>query len=480
MGPIEKKILKSDFCVIGAGSGGLSFAAGAVQMGASVILVESGKMGGDCLNYGCVPSKALLAAAKMQHHFQEATVFGLKADKLSVDFKKVHAHIQKIIANIAPHDSVERFESLGVNVVQEKGIFVDQDTLATDHYLIQAKRFIVATGSIPFVPPISGLSSIPYLTNETIFDLDVLPEYLVIIGGGPIGIEMAQAFIRLGSRVTVLEAFVALPKDDPQMTSKLKEILIQEGIEIKEYVIINSIISKDNTIYFSYNDADNNMVELQASHVLVATGRRPNIGALNLAAAKINASPQGIVVDAYLRTTNKRVYAIGDCIGGYQFTHVAGYHAGIVIRNTIFKLCKKVETRAIPWVTYTDPELAHIGALESDLIKQQKSYKVLEMSFAQNDRAQAERRTEGLIKVFVTPKGHILGATILGVSAGELIMPWVMAIQNNLKIGTIVDTIVPYPTLSDIHKQLAGSFYKDKIFSPFTKKIVRFLMWVTR
>ena len=478
--PTEKQILKSDFCVIGAGSGGLSFAAGAAQMGASVILVESGKMGGDCLNYGCVPSKALLAAAKIGHYFQEASDFGWHIDKPKLNFKKVHAHVQQIIANIAPHDSVERFESLGVKVIQEKGSFVDQDTLEIDHYLIQAKRFIIATGSIPFVPPIPGLSLIPYLTNETIFDLDVLPDHLVIIGGGPIGIEMAQAFIRFGSKVTILEAFAALPKDDPQMTSKLKKILIQEGIEIKEHVIINSITSKDNKIYFSYNDVDNNMIELQASHVLVATGRRPNIGALNLDAAKINASPKGIVVDVHLRTTNKRVYAIGDCIGGYQFTHVAGYHAGITIRNTIFKLCKKVETRGIPWVTYTDPELAHIGALESDLIKQKKSYKVLEMSFAQNDRAQAERRIEGEIKALVTSKGHILGVTILGVSAGELIMPWVMAIQNNLKIGTIVDTIVPYPTLSDINKQLAGSFYKDKIFSNFTKRIVRFLMSVTR
>jgi pyruvate/2-oxoglutarate dehydrogenase complex dihydrolipoamide dehydrogenase (E3) component len=478
--PIEKQILKSDFCVIGAGSGGLSFTAGAAQMGATVILVESGKMGGDCLNYGCVPSKALLAAAKIGHYFQEASDFGWHIDKPKLNFKKVHVHVHHIIANIAPHDSVERFESLGVKVIQEKGSFVDQDTLETDHYLIHAKRFILSTGSIPFVPPIPGLLSIPYLTNETIFDLEVLPEQLVIIGGGPIGIEMAQAFSRLGSKVTILEAFAALPKDDPQMTSTLKTILIQEGIEIKEHVIINSIISKNDSIYFSYNDVDHNTIELQASHVLVATGRRPNIGALNLAAAKINASPKGIVVDAYLRTTNKRVYAIGDCIGGYQFTHVAGYHAGIAIRNTIFKLCKKVETRAIPWVTYTDPELAHVGALESDLIAEKRTYKVLQISFSENDRAQAERRTEGLIKVLVTPKGYILGATILGISAGELIMPWVMAIQNNLKIGTIVDTIVPYPTLSDINKQLAGRFYKDKIFSAFTKRIVRFLMSVTR
>jgi len=468
--------LTPDFCVIGAGSGGLSFAAGAAQMGASVVLLESKKMGGDCLNYGCVPSKALIAAAKSGFEARRAKGFGWAFSDVSVDYKKVHEHIHDVIKAIAPNDSVERFEKLGVKVILEQGRFVDSETVVTKTHRIQAKRFIIATGSIPFVPPIDGLSETPYLTNETIFDLTELPYHLVVIGGGPIGIEIAQAFKRLGSHVTVLEAFTILPKDDPDLTLRLKETLSQEGVELCENVKISSVQHNNEEIIINYLDDLEQTNTIVASHVMIATGRRPNIQGLGLETAGIKFSPRGIEVSEQLQTSNPRVYAIGDCTGGYQFTHAAGYEAGLALRNTIFGLRTKVETRTIPWVTYTDPELAHVGFLESQLQQKNISYKVLQMSFDENDRAQAEKRTDGMIKVLVSKKGTVLGASILGVHAGELIYPWVMAIQNNLKLTAITSSIAPYPTLGDLSKRIAGSFYADKIFSPIVRRIVRFLM----
>ncbi|MCT4635092.1 MAG: FAD-dependent oxidoreductase [Rickettsiales bacterium] len=476
----QKAILKPDFCIIGAGSGGLSFAAGAVQMGASVVLLERNKMGGDCLNYGCVPSKALISAAKIAHKIKLAEEFGWSIDKAKVNFKKVHDHVRSVIDAIAPNDSVDRFEKLGAHVILKEGKFIDEETIELDNQLIKAKRFIIATGTSPFIPSIKGLPSVPYHTNETIFDLQELPEHLVVIGGGPIGIEMAQSFSRLGSKVTVLEAFTALPKDDPEITSKLKNILNKDGVEIYEHVQILEIEKSKNDIHITYKVEEGKEEQIIASHVLVATGRRPNIKSLDLEKAKINSSLRGIIVNEHLQTSNSKVYAIGDCSGGYQFTHVAGYHASLAIKNSIFRLRSKVYTQAIPWVTYTDPELAHVGFLESQLKEQNIDYKVLHMGFNENDRAQAERETEGSIKILVSPRGKIFGATILGIGAGELIYPWVMAIQNNLNISAVANSIAPYPTLSDINKRVAGSYYIDKIFSPFMKKIVKGLMWLTR
>jgi pyruvate/2-oxoglutarate dehydrogenase complex dihydrolipoamide dehydrogenase (E3) component len=472
----QKQILHPDFCVIGAGAGGLSFAAGASQMGASVVLLESEKMGGDCLNYGCVPSKALLAASKIGHEIKKSSQFGWEISDSKLDFKKVHEHIQSVIDAIAPNDSVERFEGFGVKVILEEGKFIDKTTLETKKHLIKAKHFIISTGSKPFIPPIEGLNSVKYYTNESIFNLEELPKHLAVIGGGPIGIEMAQAFGRLGSKVTILEAFTALPKDDPSMTNKLKEILVAEEVEINENIKISSVSQIDEGILFTYKNKKNEEHKLVVTHVLVATGRKANIENLNLEVADIKASSKGIEVNANLRTSNSKVYAIGDCIGGYQFTHVAGYHAGLAIRNSIFKLRAKVQTKAIPWVTYTDPELAHVGFSQQQLKEKKISYKVLEMEFDENDRAQAEKRTDGAIKVLVSPKGYVLGATILGTHAGELIYPWVILIQNNLKISAITSSIAPYPTLNDINKRIAGSFYTDKVFSPFMKKMVKFIM----
>lgn len=475
---VSLNILTPDFCVIGAGSGGLSFAAGAVQMGASVVLLERGKMGGDCLNYGCVPSKALIAAAKSFHENKNAENFGWSSEA-KVDFKKVQAHIKTVIAEIAPNDSVERFEELGVQVIQAEGQFIDENTVQAGKQLIKAKRFIISTGSSAFVPDIAGLDNVDYLTNESIFDIKTLPKNLVVIGGGPIGVEISQAFSRLGSKVLILEAFTALPKDDPEIVARLKDTIKQEGIDLKENVSISEIKKSGRNIEIHYK-LDGKKHIAKASHLLVAAGRRPNLLSLNLDAAGIEFTTRGIAVDRFLRSSNKRVFAIGDCIGGYQFTHVAGYHASLVIRNSIFRLRSTIKTIQIPWVTYTDPEIAHVGCTEPKLIEQNIKHKVLSMDLSENDRAHAEHKTNGQIKILVAPSGYILGATIMASGAGELITPWVLAIQNDLKISAMAGMIVPYPTMSEISKRVAASYFKDKIFSPLMQKLVKFLMRITR
>ncbi len=474
-----KQTIQTDICVIGAGSGGLSVAAGAVQMGASVVLIEKGKMGGDCLNTGCVPSKAILAAGHVAQTMRDAHNFGIEAIEPNVDWEKVHGHIHNVIAEIEPNDSVERFEGLGVNVIQAAAEFVDENTVKAGDSMIKAKYVVVATGSSAFVPPIDGVNDVPYFTNENIFDKKEKVEHLIIIGGGPIGIELAQAHRRLGAKVTVIEVMKLLAKDDPDLTSIVIEHLSQEGINFHEGVNNLRFEQHENGIHAFFDEATSDktqVCDIQGSHLLIATGRKANVKGLNLEAAGIAYTPRGIEVDSRLRSSNKRVFAIGDVAGPYQFTHMAAYQAGIIIRNMLFKLPAKVDYSAVPWVTYTDPELAHVGITEADAKAQGKEVRILKWSFEENDRAQAEQRTEGLVKVVVTPKGLILGASIVGLHAGELIQPWILAISQKMKIGAMASAIAPYPTLAEVNKRIAGSFYTKKLFSEQTKKIVRFLM----
>ncbi len=471
--------IKTDICVIGAGSGGLSVAAGAVQMGASVVLIEKDKMGGDCLNTGCVPSKAMLAAGHVAQTMRDAKSFGIEAVEPHVDWSKVREHIHHVIAAIAPHDSVERFESLGVKVIQAAAEFVDENTVKAGDTMIKARYVVVATGSSAFVPPIDGVNDVPYLTNENIFNHTSPIEHLIVIGGGPIGVEMAQAHRRLGAKVTVIEVMKLLAKDDPDLTSIVIERLSQEGIHFHEGVNNLRLEQHDDGIHAFFDetsDGTTKVCHIQGSHLLIATGRKANVNGLNLEAAGIAYSPRGIEVDARLRSSNKRVFAIGDVAGPYQFTHMAAYQAGIIIRNILFKLPAKVDYSAVPWVTYTDPELAHVGITEAAAKAQGKEVRILKWRFAENDRAQAEQRTEGLIKVVVTPKGRVLGASIVGLHAGELIQPWILAISQRMKIGAVASIIAPYPTLAEVNKRIAGSFYTEKLFSERTKKVVRFLM----
>ncbi len=470
------KTIQADICVIGAGSGGLSVAAGASQMGAKVVLLEKGKMGGDCLNYGCVPSKSLIAAGHAADTVRHAGRFGVNGHEPEVDFLGVRDHVRNVIAAIAPHDSVERFEDLGVTVIQSAGSFTGPGEVMAGDTRIKAKRFVIATGSSAAVPPIPGLDQVPFLTNETVFDLAERPDHLIVIGGGPIGAELAQAQRRLGARVSLLEMFTVLGKDDPDVTAFARKRLVEDGIEIHEGIAIKEVVQQGNGVAVTIEE-NGETKQLVGSHLLVAAGRKANVAGLNLEVAGVAYSPKGIEVDERLRTTNKKIFAIGDVAGGYQFTHMAGYHAGIVIRNALFKLPAKVDYKAVPWVTFTDPEVAHVGLTEAQAREQYgDKVRALKWSFAENDRAQAEQATEGLVKVVVGARGKILGASIAGLHAGELLQPWVLAISQGLKIGAMANIIAPYPTLGEVNKRVAGSYYTPSLFSERTKKIVRFLL----
>lgn len=465
-------VLHADICIIGAGSGGLSVAAGAVQMGASVVLIEKGKMGGDCLNTGCVPSKALIAAAHAAHSVREGKRFGVHSPEPDIRFSEVHNHVHRVIGAIEPHDSVERFEGLGVHVIKAAARFLDRETVDAGGERIKARRFVIATGSRAAVPPVPGLAEAGYLTNENVFELTERPEHLIVIGGGPIGIELAQSFRRLGSRVTVIEKFGILAKDEPEAVDVVRAALKRDGVTLIEKIGVSSVKRDDDTVTVTL-DADSELgATFTGSHVLVAAGRRPNIESLGLEEAGVTYTPKGVMVDGRLLTSNRKIFAIGDVSGGPQFTHIAGYHAGIVIRNALFGLPAKVNYSALPWVTYADPELAHAGLTEADARKAGHDVQVLNWSFEVNDRAQAERATEGLAKVILGRKGKILGATIVGPRAGELIGTWGLAITAGLKIGAVASAILPYPTLSEISKRAAGSYYTPKLFGPVTRRVV--------
>ncbi len=473
-GSTQSEKLNVDLCVIGAGSGGLSVAAAAAAFGQKVVLIEKHKMGGDCLNYGCVPSKALIAAGKRAHAMRTAGQFGIVPVNPDINYGAVHDHVHGVIAAIEPNDSVERFTGLGVHVIQAAGRFADKRTVIAGEHRITARRFVVATGSSPAVPPIPGLDTVPYFTNETIFDNNQKLDHLIIIGGGPIGTEMAQAHHRLGSQVTVLEGAKALAKDDPEMTELLLKHLRAEGVNIQEGALVERVEALKGGVRVHIKTA-NGMEAVDGTHILVAVGRRANLSDLGLEAAGIKYDKGGIKVDRGLKTSNRRVFAIGDVAGGLQFTHVANYHAGIVIRRFLFRLPAKVNNDIVPWVTYTEPELAHVGLSEDEARKRGLKPKVLRWPYHENDRAQAERTTEGHVKVVTSSKGKVLGATIVGEHAGELIQMWSLAVSQGMKIKALTDWISPYPTLGEINKRAAYRYFSAAAGSPVVRWITGFL-----
>ncbi len=463
--------IKTDICVIGGGSGGLSVAAGAVQMGAKVVLLEAKLMGGDCLNFGCVPSKALIAAGKHAHDMQTGADFGVTPVKPKVSYSAAKDHVKRVIETIAPVDSQERFEGLGVHVIRECGQFISPTEVQAGDTVIKARRFVIATGSSPLIPPIPGLNKVPHETNETIFDLRERPKHLLIVGGGPIGMEMAQAHVRLGSKVTVIEGMKALGKNDPELAAIVLDRLRGEGIEIAEDAFAIEIRGKAGAIEIEAEDGR----IFKGSHLLMAVGRKANINNMGLEAAGVQFE-HSIQVDAGLRTTNKKIYAIGDVAGSQHFTHVAGYHAGVVIRSILFGLRAKVRTDHIPWATYTDPELAQVGLTEAQArdIHGEK-LEVVRFDYNENDRAIASGQTIGMIKVMIV-KGRPVGASIAGAAAGELIGIWALVIANKLKMSAVATMVAPYPTLGEINKRAAGAYFSPRLFdSPMVKRIVGFV-----
>jgi pyruvate/2-oxoglutarate dehydrogenase complex dihydrolipoamide dehydrogenase (E3) component len=461
-------VIVTDLCVIGGGSAGLSIAAGAVQMGARVVLIEAGEMGGDCLNYGCVPSKALIAAGGQAHAMRRGGA-GIAGVVPVVDFGAVKDHVAGAIAAIAPHDSQARFEGLGCRVIRARARFVGRDRVQAGDQVIRARRFVVAAGSRPAVPDVPGLEDVAYLTNETIFALRERPEHLIILGGGPVGLEMAQAHRRLGCRVTVLARSKALAGEDPELAALALAALRDEGVEVLEHAAVARVSGG-----IEVDLADGRRIE--GSHLLVATGRKANVEGLGLEAAGVDFTAKGITVGANLRTTNRRIFAVGDVTGGPQYTHVAGAHAATILKQTLFPLPARFAPRAIPRVTYIDPELAHIGLTEAEArLQYGDSIDIIRLTFAQNDRAVTMGETQGLLKL-IARKGRPLGVSIFGPQAGEQIALWAIILQQNLKLSALTGTILPYPTLSELSKRAAGAYFSPRLFqNDRIKRVVRFV-----
>ncbi|HSF97033.1 MAG TPA: FAD-dependent oxidoreductase [Thermohalobaculum sp.] len=475
--PVSERI-SADLCIIGAGSGGLSVAAGAAQLGASVVLIEAAEMGGDCLNYGCVPSKALIAAAHAAQTHRSSTPLGIAGHEPEVDYAAVMDHVQRAIAAIAPHDSVERFEGLGVRVIRARARFTGPAEVMAGEARVTARRFVIATGSSPMVPPIPGLGDVPYLTNETLWQQRKLPESLIVIGGGPIGLELAQAHRRLGSKVTVLEAATALLREDPEMAAVATAALRGEGVDLREGATVSGVEKTEGGIRVALADGQ----AVEGTHLLVATGRRANVEDLGLDQASIAFDRRGVTVDKGLRSvTNRRVYAIGDVAGpeggGLQFTHVANYHAGLVIRSALFRLPVRARTGHIPRVTFTDPEIAQAGLTEAEAREAHgDAVEVHRFRLADSDRAQAEGKTGGMVKAVTGARGRILGCSIVGAEAGELIHPWALALSSGLRIGAMANYVAPYPTRAEAGKRAAGAYFTPRLFgSRWVRLAVRLL-----
>jgi Pyruvate/2-oxoglutarate dehydrogenase complex, dihydrolipoamide dehydrogenase (E3) component, and related enzymes len=453
------KTIKTDICVIGAGSGGLSVAAGAVQMGARVVLIEKDEMGGDCLNSGCVPSKALLHGAASGMSFPDAMT-----------------HVHQTISAIAPHDSQERFEGLGCTVIREAARFTSPKSVVAGDHSIKARRFVIATGSRPFVPPIPGLSDVPYLTNETLWDLSECPSHLLILGGGPIGMEMAQAFVRFGAEVTVIEAGCVLAREDEEAAAVVKQALISEGVRFLERAEVTQVVGQGGALTLTLSNGQ----RISGSHLLVATGRRANAEELGLEHADVDCARDGICTGANLRTSNRRIYALGDVLADHpRFTHVAGYQAGVAIRGLLFGLPAKLCEDHIPHATYTDPELAQIGLTEAEARQVHgDKLEVVRTEFSGNDRAIATGRAgPGFIKLMVV-KSRPVGATIVGPEAGELIALWSLAISTKLKMSRIAGMIAPYPTLAELNKRVTSAYFTPRLFD--NRKLKRVVQAIQR
>ncbi len=462
---------KPDLCIIGAGSAGLSLAAGAAQLGLSVVLFEAGEMGGDCLNYGCVPSKALIAAAAQAQAMRETHKFGIAATEPVLDWPRVKAHVKGVIAAIAPNDSQARFEGLGVVVFRERARFADAASVESESTRVRARRTIIATGSRAAMPPIPGLNEVGALSNETIFDIDALPRHLIVLGAGAIGVELGQAFRRLGSQVTIVEAAAALAGADREAAGIVLARLRAEGVEVLEGWRAAKAERNADGVTLALEGPSTRTIA--GSHLLVAAGRKPNFDGLNLEAAGIAFDKRAIATSPTLRsTTNPNVWALGDAAGG-GFTHSAGWHASVFVRNVLFKAHTRADALPMPAVTYCDPELAQIGLTEAQARQQfGDRVTVTRVDFHDNDRAQAQRDTEGFCKLVIGKGARLLGATIVGAEAGELIAPLALAMASKLGVRALTSPALPYPTRAEIIKRAAGAYFTPTLFSKGTRALV--------
>jgi len=469
-----------DLGIIGGGAAGLTAAAGSARFGAKTLLIEKAdRLGGDCLHFGCVPSKTLIHTAGIWALARRAAEFGLPALSLPpVDLGAVMARVQAVIDTIQHHDSPERFCGLGAAVRFGSPSFADEHVVDLDGKRISAKSWIIATGSRPLVPPLDGLAGIPYWTNETVFSQRTLPGHLIVLGGGPIGLEIAQSFARLGSKVTIVELMdQILGPEDADMAEILKSRLAAEGVIIHTGTKALKVESKGPAILLTVASiADKGQTAIiEGDALFLSTGRQPNIGDLELARAGVIFTPRGIPTDARMRTNISHIYACGDVNGRLPFTHVAGYEAGIALTNAVLRLPRKGDYGKIGWCTYTDPEVASIGYNEKRARKEGLEYRVFEESFADNDRALAAGEAVGKIKMLLDTKDRLLGCQIIGAHAGELVHEWIMTVNGGVKLSTMAGAVHVYPTLSEISKRVAGRVFADKLFSERTQGILKFL-----
>jgi len=468
-------ILRPDICVIGAGAGGLSVATAAVALGASVVIVERDSVGGSAHSKGCISAKALLAAGNRAQAMRQAADFGIDDVDPVVDFREVKRHVQGVLDALAPNSSLARLSALGIAVIQASARFKDRRTLIAGDTEIKAGRFVIATGSLPAIPKIEGLGDTDYRTCQTIFDLTRRPTHLVIVGAEPLGLEFAQAFRRLGSRVTIVHDGPILPGEDPEMVGIIVGVLRQDGIEFRQDAKIARVERRGKTGMRMLIEAGGAHEAIDGSHLLVAIGRTADVSALDLGRARIAHDAAGIKVSDTLRTTNRMVYAVGDVVSGAQAVHDAARHAEIVVRAILFRLNARGDSSPKPRALFTDPEFAQIGMTEAQARKASLRFRILRWPYAENDRAQAERRTSGHVKLLVDRREQVLGASIVGHGAAEMASLWALVIAKGLKLGEIAGLAMPYPTMSEIGKRSAIAYLAEKARRPLVRGLVRVL-----
>ncbi len=466
-----------DIGIIGGGAAGLTVASGASQFGAKALLIEKEKaLGGDCLHFGCVPSKTLIRTAHIYHMMKNTTRYGLPPmDLKPVNFKDVSKRIKSVISAIQKHDSEERFCKLGVKVEFGDTSFLDDHTVTVDGKTYSANKWVISTGSSPSVPSIDGIGETPYITNKEIFSLESLPESMIIIGAGPIAIEMAQSFCRLGTKIYVVQrSGQILSKEDKDMADEVMKVLESEGVRfyLNSQIISTKNIGSERVLVIK--NADNKTVSLKAEQILIALGRKPNLDGLGLENISLDFDNKGVKVDSRLRTNHKHIYAAGDVTGAYQFTHAAGYEGGVVLSNAILHLPKKSNYTFLPWATFCDPELASIGMNEKRAKQANIKYSVWTEDFNSNDRSLAEGEEVGKVKMILDGKEKPVGIQILGPHAGELISEWVAVLNGGVKLSSLASAVHPYPTLGEINKRVVGNFFTGKVFSDKVRKALKF------
>jgi len=473
------EILRPDICIIGAGAAGLSVAAAAAAFGVATVVIERNEMGGECLNRGCVPSKALIAAARAAHGPPSPLCLVDGKPEAEPDFNRAMAHVKAVIADIAPADSQSRYAAMGVTVLKGDATFIDRETVQLGENRIKARRFVIACGSRPAIPNIAGLDATPYLTNETIFELKERPKHLLIIGAGPMGCELGQAFRRLGSEVTLFDMGSSLSREDSEFVGIVGGALARDGVRVREHTPIAALAATNGEVRLHFTDEAGSPGDVTGSHLLLATGRTPVVDGLGLDVGFIKYDKSGIVVNGHMRTSNRRVYAIGDCAGGSvsgcRFTHAASLQAGIVVRAILFGIRPKFDPMLVPRVTYTDPEIAAVGLSEEEARARYRRIRILRFPIGEIDRAKIEAEQEGLVKVIARGNGRILGAGICGRNAGEMISLWTLALSGRMKLSRIAGLAMPYPTVGEASKRAAIEFYAPLARRPLVRRIISWL-----